>query len=51
MNLSLIFWALIILVLLQPLLRQRILDSLRRRAISQIERIRGLRVISLIHRE
>ncbi len=51
MDLSVVFWALGIFVLLQPLLRQRILESMRRRRISQIEQARGSRVILLVHRE
>jgi ClpP class serine protease len=51
MDLSTIFWALGIFVLLQPLLRQRILESVLRRRISQIEQARGSRVILLVHRE
>lgn len=51
MDLSVIFWALGIFVLLQPLVRQRILESVRRRKILQIEQARGSRVILLVHRE
>lgn len=51
MDLSIILWAFVIFVLLQPLLRQFILERLRQRKISQIERARGSRVILLVHRE
>ncbi len=51
MDLSAVFWSVAIFILLQPLLRQRILESLRRRRISQIEQARGSRVILLVHRE
>lgn len=40
-----------ILVSLQPLAQQRILESMRRRKISAIERERGSRVILLVHRQ
>jgi ClpP class serine protease len=51
MDLSILFWAFVVLVVLQPLLKQRILESMRQRRISQIERRRGSRVILLVHRE
>lgn len=51
MDLSIILWAFVIFVLLQPLLRQFIRERLRQRKISQIERARGSRVILLVHRE
>jgi ClpP class serine protease len=51
MDVSIIFWALLIFVIVQPLLRQRVLESMRQRKISQIERVRGSRLILLVHRE
>lgn len=51
MDLSVVFWAVLIFVILQPLLRQSILERLRQRRISQIERVRGSRLILLVHRE
>ena len=51
MNFTVVFWAFFAFLLLQPLLRQRIRVAVRRRSIAQIERIRGSRVILLVHRE
>lgn len=51
MDLSIALWAFVIFVLLQPLLRQFVLERLRQRKISQIEQARGSRVILLVHRE
>jgi ClpP class serine protease len=51
MDFSIILWAFVIFILLQPLLKQLILERLRQRKISQIERARRSRVILLIHRE
>ncbi|GIW79303.1 MAG: hypothetical protein KatS3mg105_1110 [Gemmatales bacterium] len=46
-----IFWLFVMLSLLQPWLRQRMLESARNRLIQRIERKRGSRVILLIHRQ
>lgn len=46
-----IFWLFIMLSLLQPWLRQKILDSARVRMIRRIEGQRGSRVILLVHRQ
>ncbi len=46
-----IFWLLFILSAFQPLLQQRYLAMQRTRAIRQLERSRGSRVITLIHRQ
>jgi ClpP class serine protease len=46
-----IFWMFLMLSLLQPWLRQRMLDSARVRLIHKIERQRGSRVILLVHRQ
>ena len=51
MDLSLILWAIVIVMALQPMLRQRMLETMRQRQISQIERQRKSRVILLVHRE
>lgn len=51
MDFSIVLWALAIFAIAQPLARQRILESLRRRQISRIERARKSRVILLVHRE
>jgi ClpP class serine protease len=46
-----LFWVFLIIVLLQPWLRQKMLDSARVRLMHRIEKQRGSRVIVLIHRE
>lgn len=46
-----IFWLFLMLSLLQPWLRQRMLEHARLRLMHQIERKRGSRVIVLIHRQ
>lgn len=46
-----IFWIFLILVLLQPILRHKLLHSSRQRLINRIEHERGTRVIALIHRQ
>lgn len=46
-----IFWIFIILTSLQPVLKQRWLETSRRKLIAQIERKRGSRVILLAHRQ
>ncbi|WP_036283911.1 hypothetical protein [Methylocystis sp. ATCC 49242] len=51
MDFSVVFWVFVVFAVLQPILRQRFLESMRRRRISQIERARGSRVILLVHRE
>jgi ClpP class serine protease len=46
-----IFWIFFMLSALQPVLRQRLLESMRTRKIAQLERKRGSRVILLVHRQ
>jgi hypothetical protein len=46
-----VFWVFIMLVSLQPVLKQWLLEASRRRLIANIERRRGSRVILLAHRE
>jgi len=46
-----IFWIFIMISALQPVIRQRILESSRQRLIARIERQRGSRVILLVHRQ
>lgn len=46
-----LFWIFFLLSALQPVLRQRILEELRRRRIGEIERARDSRVILLVHRQ
>ncbi|MFN2378381.1 MAG: ATP-dependent Clp protease proteolytic subunit [Candidatus Binatia bacterium] len=46
-----LIWGLFLLAALQPLLRQRLLETYRRRLISRIEREHGSRMILLVHRQ
>jgi len=46
-----IFFLFIIISALQPMLKQRMLESSRQRLIRQLEKKRGSRVIALIHRQ
>lgn len=45
------FWIFLMLTALQPILRQKLLDSARQRMLLRIERERNSRVILLIHRQ
>ena len=51
MSITEIFWIFLILSVLQPLIRQRWLDSSRARLLRRIEQMRRSRVISLVHRQ
>jgi ClpP class serine protease len=46
-----IFWVFLMISMLQPWLRQKMLDSARVRLMHRIERQRGSRVILLVHRQ
>ena len=46
-----IFWIFLMISMLQPWLRQKMLDSARVRLMHRIERQRGSRVILLVHRQ
>jgi len=46
-----VFWIFFMLSALQPLFRQRTLELMRMRKIAQLERLRGTRVILMVHRE
>lgn len=46
-----LLWIFILLVSLQPVLKQRLLAASRQRMIAEIERRRGSRVILLVHRQ
>ena len=46
-----IFWLFLIIVSLMPLMRQRMLESARFRIMRKIEKKRGSRVITMIHRQ
>ncbi len=51
MDIFSLFWLFFIVSALQPIIRQRLLESSRQRLISKIEKIRGSRVILLVHRQ
>lgn len=51
MDIGSLFWVVIFLVLLQPTIKQRLLDSTRGRMLRRIEQTRGSRVITLVHRQ
>ena len=51
MNWLNLLWIFFILASLQPVVRQRMMESARRRMMAEIERKRGSRVIVLIHRQ
>lgn len=51
MSVSDLFWIFLVLVALQPMLRQWLLNTSRVRKIMQIEKQRGSRVILLVHRQ
>jgi len=46
-----LIWLFFILSALQPVLKQRLLESSRRRLLAQIEKRRGSRVVLLVHRQ
>ena len=46
-----VFWIFFMLSALQPVIRQRLLDTMRMRKIAQLERDRHSRVILLVHRQ
>ncbi|HIE33174.1 MAG TPA: hypothetical protein EYP81_03910 [Thermodesulfobacteriaceae bacterium] len=46
-----VLWFFFILMALQPVLRQRLLEAARQRMITKIEKMRGSRVILLVHRQ
>lgn len=46
-----LIWVFIVLVMMQPLVRQRLLETWRKRLIARIERDRGSRLILLVHRQ
>jgi ClpP class serine protease len=51
MSIGDIFWLFFIFSAIQPMLRQRMLEAMRVRKISQLERARKSRVILLVHRQ
>jgi ClpP class serine protease len=46
-----LLWVFLIIISLQPIIRQRMLGAARLRAIARLEKERGTRVITLIHRQ
>jgi ClpP class serine protease len=44
-------WVVFLVLALQPMLRQRLLESMRARVLRRIEELRGSRVIALVHRQ
>jgi len=46
-----LFWIFFMFSALQPMLRQRLLNAARQRQIAKIERVRGSRVILVVHRQ
>lgn len=51
MSISELFWLFFIAMALQPMLRQRLLILMRARKIMQLQKLRGSRVITLVHRQ
>jgi ClpP class serine protease len=51
MSIADLLWIFFMLSALQPVLRQRMLEAMRTRKISQLERQRKSRVILLVHRQ
>ncbi|MBW1975049.1 MAG: ATP-dependent Clp protease proteolytic subunit [Deltaproteobacteria bacterium] len=51
MNPTDLFWLFLVMISLQPLLRQRIIDATRQKAVARFESERGSRVILLVHRQ
>src|SRR5512135_1989929 len=51
MDMMSVFWLFVMLSALQPVLRQKLLDSARQKRIAQLEKKRGSRVILLVHRQ
>jgi ClpP class serine protease len=51
MSITELFWIFLVFTAIQPVIRQRWLDASRARLLRRIERMRGSRVISLVHRQ
>lgn len=51
MDATAIFWIFLIFTVLQPVLKQKLLESARQKLIAQLEKKRGSRVILLVHRQ
>jgi len=50
-DLTTLIWIILLVIFMQPVLRQRMLDTTRQRLISKIEKNRGTRVITMVHRQ
>ncbi|MFQ5733841.1 MAG: ATP-dependent Clp protease proteolytic subunit [Planctomycetaceae bacterium] len=46
-----LIWLFFLLIMLQPVVRRRLLDASRKRLIARLEKARGSRVILLVHRQ
>jgi len=51
MSISEIIWIAFLLIAIQPLVRQKLLDAMRRRWIGAVERKRNSRVVLMVHRQ
>ncbi|MGH7358883.1 MAG: SDH family Clp fold serine proteinase, partial [Candidatus Rokuibacteriota bacterium] len=51
MNLSDLWWVALLFIGLQPVIRQKILESSRLRVLKRLEATRRTRVIALVHRQ
>jgi ClpP class serine protease len=50
-DISTLIWIILLVIFMEPVLRQRMLDTTRQRLISKIEKTRGTRVITMVHRQ
>ncbi|GAB4384013.1 MAG: ATP-dependent Clp protease proteolytic subunit [Salibacteraceae bacterium] len=50
-GISTLFWIIILLISIQPAVRQRMIETARLRLMGRIEKQRGVRVISIVHRQ
>ncbi|MGB9710016.1 MAG: SDH family Clp fold serine proteinase [Thermodesulfovibrio sp.] len=48
---AIFFWIFLVIIAIQPIIRQKLLENARMRLIAEIERKRGSRVILLVHRQ
>ncbi|GAB6183240.1 SDH family Clp fold serine proteinase [Thermodesulfovibrio hydrogeniphilus] len=48
---TIFFWIFLVIIALQPIIRQKMLESARMKLIAEIEKNRGSRVILLVHRQ
>src|SRR5512135_1975179 len=51
MDMMSVFWLFVMLSALQPVLKQKLLESARQKLIAKLEKKRGSRVILLVHRQ